>query len=190
MRLLKNVLNAGQPTADYPQGKMVNKSAGTTGTSINEDLLNDLMVTIEKIKAESGVTPNNLPDNVTNGWQLLQALNNTFGSRSTQDNLVEDVNDHEQRITVIENEIKPVGNKDGFYWQRIGRIVTLFIPAIPANTTYYLDGLPNALEDLQFSVISQSLSQARFELNGTETPVNVIATEALRPTSISYICQP
>lgn len=63
-------------TADYPRGRIRNSGVGITGTGVQEELYGDIIQLFQKLKIDANITENGLPDNVTNGYQLLTALNN------------------------------------------------------------------------------------------------------------------
>ncbi len=74
MILLKNKQNTNGVSAQYPYGDMRDKTAGQNGTKADSLFMNDMVQFFEKMFAESGVTPNNLPDDATNGFQLYEAV--------------------------------------------------------------------------------------------------------------------
>lgn len=65
------------PTADYPFGDVVNTP---NGTIVDRVALNDMWQFFQKAMALSFITPNNLPDNVTNTYQYIEAV---FGETTT-----------------------------------------------------------------------------------------------------------
>lgn len=71
---LEDKSNVNAPTSAYPFGSLRDNPGDNTGTPVNVELLSDTMQLMEKIMAESGIAPNGLPDNATNGFQLFQAL--------------------------------------------------------------------------------------------------------------------
>ena len=66
--------NVSAPTADYPSGRSVDNNGSQNGTPLNVAVLGDMEQFYEKMLREMGVTPNGLPDNTTNGWQLYSAF--------------------------------------------------------------------------------------------------------------------
>ena len=74
MKLLQNKTNVDAPSGAYPFGKLRDNPGDNSGTPVNEDLMNDVMQLMEKIMNVSGVVANGLPENQTNGFQLLDAL--------------------------------------------------------------------------------------------------------------------
>lgn len=58
-------------SADYPRGDIKDNPAGTL---VNRTMMTDIVQLFSKIMADAGITPNSLPDNVTNGYQLKDAL--------------------------------------------------------------------------------------------------------------------
>jgi hypothetical protein len=91
-RELVNVPNVDAPTADYPNGRVRDKVGATIGTTYTEALHGDIIQLFQKMLIDAGVTENNLPDNVTNGYQLLEALNakiaDTTKASSTITNII------------------------------------------------------------------------------------------------------
>lgn len=75
MRTLSSVPNVDAASADYPKGRVRNKNGVIVGTTITEELHGDLIQLCQKLIIDAGITENALPDNVTNGYQLLTALN-------------------------------------------------------------------------------------------------------------------
>lgn len=66
---------------DYPFGNIKDNPSGTI---IDVASNGDLQQYVQKMMFEGGVTPNNLPDNATNGWQVfggLQGVINRFNAQ-------------------------------------------------------------------------------------------------------------
>ena len=57
--------------AKYPNGRL--KDGLTDGTEANESVLGDMYQVFLKAMRDAGITPNGLPDNETNGWQMFDA---------------------------------------------------------------------------------------------------------------------
>ncbi|MGB0881432.1 MAG: hypothetical protein ACPGSO_00655 [Vicingaceae bacterium] len=74
MRNLTDATNVDAPNGDYPNGKVRDRNGTTPGTIYNEVLHGDLIQTIQKIIIEAGITPNSNPDNVSNGYQIYDAM--------------------------------------------------------------------------------------------------------------------
>lgn len=74
MRALTAGTNIDEATTDYPNGRVRDKSGSTEGTLLNEVLVGDFIQFLQKLVIDSGIVVNNLPDNATNGYQLLTAL--------------------------------------------------------------------------------------------------------------------
>jgi len=70
MRKLSDQTGVAAPDANNLKGKIV---AGVT--PVSESIYGDVVETVHKMVSESGITENSLPDNETNGHQLLDALN-------------------------------------------------------------------------------------------------------------------
>lgn len=74
MRSLQAAQNVDPIDADYPRGKVRDKDGATAGTTTNEVLFGDLIQFFQKLVVDASITENGLPDNVTNGYQLMEAL--------------------------------------------------------------------------------------------------------------------
>lgn len=74
MKALRNKVNVTAPDGTYIYGKLRNNPGDNTGTPVDEELFNDSMQLFEAVMADAGITPNNLPDNLTNGFQLYNAF--------------------------------------------------------------------------------------------------------------------
>jgi len=74
MRTLLSGTNIDAATSDYPKGRVRDKATGINGTIFNEVLMGDIFENIQKLIANAGITENNLPDNTSNGHQILDAL--------------------------------------------------------------------------------------------------------------------
>lgn len=77
-RDIQDVQNVDAPTADYPNGRMRDKAGATSGTILGEPLHGDVVQFFSKLMRDANpvVTPNGLPDNETNGYQLFTAFIN------------------------------------------------------------------------------------------------------------------
>jgi hypothetical protein len=74
MRSLANKANVVAPSVEYPYGQIKDNTGGNNGTPVNEAVYGDFHQFFEKLMAVSGVTANDLPENATNGFQLIEAL--------------------------------------------------------------------------------------------------------------------
>ena len=59
---------------NYPNGRIVNNTGANNGTPVNEEVYGDLHETKDKLMRLAGIVYNNLPDNETNRYQLVEAL--------------------------------------------------------------------------------------------------------------------
>lgn len=66
--------NVDGASSDYPFGKIRDKTTAQNGTPVNTVVYGDLHQFIEQLMNGAGVTPNGLPDNVTNGFQIYEAF--------------------------------------------------------------------------------------------------------------------
>lgn len=74
MRKLSDTPNIGGSNSAYPDGVIIDNAGAIVGTALTEILYGDLMQVVHKLKRLAGITENNLPDNETNGFQILTAL--------------------------------------------------------------------------------------------------------------------
>lgn len=58
----------------YPNGRIKNNTGGGNGTPVNEEVYGDLHEAKDKLLRLYGILPNGLPDNETNGYQLIDGL--------------------------------------------------------------------------------------------------------------------
>jgi len=64
----------------YPNGRIKDNTGAGDGTPVNEFIYGDLHENKDKLLRLAGITHNNLPDNETNGYQMLDGLRD-FGSK-------------------------------------------------------------------------------------------------------------
>lgn len=69
---LSNIDNSN-PT-DYPDGRIKDNSGADDGTPVNEIVYGDIHEALAKLMRAAGIAYNDLPDNETNGYQLVSAL--------------------------------------------------------------------------------------------------------------------
>jgi hypothetical protein len=76
MRALNSSPNvvADNNSFDYPTGRIKDNNGTSNGTGVNERVYGDLHQTIAKLMRLYAITPNGLPDNETNGFQIVDAL--------------------------------------------------------------------------------------------------------------------
>lgn len=75
---LENNPNNSAITVAYPYGGIKDNTGAGDGTPINKLTNDDIHQTLRKILALAAITPNGLPDNVTNGFQYITGLNRLF----------------------------------------------------------------------------------------------------------------
>lgn len=81
---LEDKTNVVEPDATNIYGALKDDAGAHDGTYADTQMLQDAMVFFERIMAKSGITPNDLPDNDVNGYQLYEALKKvTIGSSYT-----------------------------------------------------------------------------------------------------------
>lgn len=73
-RALLTVPNVDGVSADYPKGRVRDKAGAVPGTTYTEVLHGDIIQFFQKLLIDASITENGNPDNVTNGYQFLDAL--------------------------------------------------------------------------------------------------------------------
>lgn len=71
---LENKSNVTAPGGDYPYGRIKDRVGSTPGTPVNEPVYGDFHQFFARLLALSGVVANGLVENLTNGWQYVEAL--------------------------------------------------------------------------------------------------------------------
>jgi len=74
MRSLNSSDNTNAVSADYPYRQVRDTVGATDGTKLWERIFADMIHGIQKVIRLVGLTPNDLPDNETNGYQILEAF--------------------------------------------------------------------------------------------------------------------
>lgn len=75
MRTLFNQPNVDKSDlTNYPNGRIRNNDGSGNGTGVNEATKGDIHQFFEKLMRLYDIAPNDLPDNETNGFQLIEAL--------------------------------------------------------------------------------------------------------------------
>lgn len=80
---LKNNPNVdNSDLVNYPDGRIKDNTSAGNGTPVNRSVYGDLHSTISKLMRMYGIIPNGLPDNETNGYQIIEAF---YGLASKND---------------------------------------------------------------------------------------------------------
>jgi hypothetical protein len=74
MKKLLDKVNVEAASSDYPYGRPKNNTGTNNGTPVDLEFLGDYVQFFEHIMNQAAITPNGLPDNVTNGFQLFEAF--------------------------------------------------------------------------------------------------------------------
>ena len=75
MRILSSNPNVDKSDlVNFPDGRIKDNDGSGNGTGINERTNGDIHQTISRLMRKYGIIPNNLPDNVTNGFQIVEAI--------------------------------------------------------------------------------------------------------------------
>jgi hypothetical protein len=72
-RDIENYPNITPPNTDYPNGRIKDDPGDGTGTPVGEREYGDIQQFFRRLMSLVGITPNDNPDNVTNGFQLVEA---------------------------------------------------------------------------------------------------------------------
>ncbi|MFA6057287.1 MAG: hypothetical protein WC756_03745 [Taibaiella sp.] len=114
----------------YPYGKIINDTGTGNGTSVDEQVYNDVHQFLERMFDQSGLTANNLPDNGTNGYQLYQALQTVVAAGMANvasgawiDGITPTVTTDTgtaELFSVLTNRYKIIGKT--FFWEFIGAL--------------------------------------------------------------------
>ena len=67
-------------TSDYPWGNVKDGTGIGDGTDVNKINHSDYHQTFRRLLSLAGINPNGLQDNITNGYQYIQALDNLYKS--------------------------------------------------------------------------------------------------------------
>lgn len=146
-RLITSKTNTNPASGGYPFGRIRNASSfgAGDGTPVDEALLGDAMQYFDKLLDEGSVTANGLPENNSDGFQYIEALQNIIDSRAT------DIRDEEAFIysavltQTSTNAPVPTKGKDNFSltWSRSTTGVYFAdMGSITANPNFITIGTP------------------------------------------------
>ena len=79
---LLSKVNVAPASGTYPFGNIKNDTGANDGTPVDVNTYADFHQFFESLMFSAGITPNNLPDNTVNGFQLIQALEAFIRSRN------------------------------------------------------------------------------------------------------------
>lgn len=83
MRVLSSNPNVdNSDVINYPDGRIKDNTGSGDGTGVNERVYGDIHSTISKLLRLYAISPNNLPDNEANGFQIIDALR-ALGTKNT-----------------------------------------------------------------------------------------------------------
>jgi len=71
---IENYPNTTPPSVDYEFNSIKDNPGDNSGTKVSKLTNDDIQQTFRKLLQLANITPNALPDNVTNGYQYIQAL--------------------------------------------------------------------------------------------------------------------
>ena len=85
---LKNNPNVDNSNlSDYPDSRIRDNSGTGNGTPVNRSVYGDIHSNISKLMRLYGITPNGIPDNETNGYQIIESIK----SLSTKNTIVANI---------------------------------------------------------------------------------------------------
>lgn len=91
---IENYPNNGPTNTDYPYGQINDNDGSGNGTPVNKLVYDDIHQNFRRLMSLSGETPNNMPDNVSNGYQYVSAMKflyrNFRGATHTSTDLILD----------------------------------------------------------------------------------------------------
>lgn len=97
MRILSSNPNVdNSDLANYPDGRIKDNTGSGDGTGVNERVYGDLHSNISKLLRLYGITPNNTPDNETNGYQIIDGLR----ALSTKNTIVQNLDKDAGKLRV------------------------------------------------------------------------------------------
>lgn len=86
-RNLSSQSNVDTPSSDYPSGRIRNKNNSANppivGTPIIEEIYGDIVEFFQKLLRLGDIAPNDIPDNETNGHQLITGLSSYVDAKDT-----------------------------------------------------------------------------------------------------------
>ena len=82
--------------ANFPNGRIQDNTGAGNGTPVNEIVYGDIHEFFAKLMRLSGITYNDLPDNESNGYQLLEAMKGVPGKNDK----VYDIGDSSGKLTI------------------------------------------------------------------------------------------
>lgn len=151
MRKKSNVINTIPPTTDYPFGRIKDDTGVNDGTPIVEENNGDIQETVTGLMQRAKITPNNLPDNVTNGYQIMDAIRENGGKFDAIHKLtkvgnelvlnarLDNVYDNEFLIATFENSESTVNMSGvGFIKDSLDNIFTTY--NYPDYNSNFFDG--------------------------------------------------
>jgi hypothetical protein len=87
-RILANIPDTEAPSSDYPKGKVLNQDNTANppipGTPILEEIYGDIIQFFKKLVGLASITENDLPDNESNGYQYVSALEDFVNDEITE----------------------------------------------------------------------------------------------------------
>lgn len=101
------------PSSDYPWGSIKNQPSGTR---VNRKLLTDTVQFFQQAMSVCAITPNSLPDNVTNGYQYMRAMQlmmNAFASPIIRNMFGSDYNS--SKVYILTGAANATQNGIAFY---------------------------------------------------------------------------
>lgn len=103
MKRLQDKENVVAPDANDIYGSLKDDTGAHDGTYADTEMLKDSLVFFERLMEKSGITPNGLDDNESNGFQLYQAFRKVTRPYNVFSALVSQSGTSAPVVTVLEN---------------------------------------------------------------------------------------
>lgn len=190
-RQLSSQTNVVAPGGSYPYGRIKNDTGTGDGTPVSEALYGDMHQFFARLMALTGITPNNNPDNTTNGFQLVEALQKyvqpdwsttgitfaTIGSVTWADNDASGTTDFPVSYKNGINEISLAGSASISTTSTPGDIAIITLPSgvRPSKRQRVLARVIRAGANSVESIIIETTGVVKVPMTaGTFSPVTVI----------------
>lgn len=171
---LKDKPNVVAPGGDYPYGRIKDAAGGNPGTLVNTMVYGDIHQFFEKLMDASGIVPNGLSDNETNGFQLFEAFKKVAGIDTW-----EEVGDTGLSSLITYN----TGSATRFggsrlRWKRIGNLIVgefrMQFNAITGSPTQITINMPTGMRTSHFGNTWEIMARGNYRTNsGTPSGVDV-----------------
>jgi len=168
MRDLQNQTNVNPPTADYPNGQIRDDDGSGNGTPVDEAIYGDANQFLQKLARDAGITPNDLPDNTTNGFQLNEALSRLPGRFGLAYNGHFDYpNGDFQVLTATEQLSSIYSDESGVYYGNVNNGIAFFMVRAPHGNGFS-DSYSPFSTGAPITAICSDLNYYYYSIDGVE----------------------